>query len=105
MPRTLTSWGKGQSGNPAGRPIGARCKFSEQFYRDVYAEWEANGPAVLRRLAETDPATFVRVRAGLVGKIAEREPEPFEDMSDEELREALRSMLARLQDTEFGLHH
>ena len=70
----------------------------------MYAEWRANGVEVLRRLADTDPGAYVRLCAGLVGKIAEREPEPFEDISDEELREVLRAMLARLQETEFGQH-
>ena len=33
-------WMLGQSGNPAGRPIGARGRFSQQFIADLTNAWE-----------------------------------------------------------------
>ena len=33
----------GQSGNPAGRPIGARGRFSQQFIADLTNAWEQYG--------------------------------------------------------------
>jgi len=35
------------SGNPAGRPIGSRHRLAEQFIRDAYELWKAEGPAAL----------------------------------------------------------
>ncbi|WP_247645042.1 DUF5681 domain-containing protein [Brucella pituitosa] len=39
----------GQSGNPAGRPKGARNKLGESFLEDLLHSWEAQGPAVIQR--------------------------------------------------------
>ena len=56
----------GQSGNPLGRPKGARSKFSEAFIADLAALWETQGTAVLERVARDDPSTLLRVAAGLM---------------------------------------
>ena len=47
-------WPKGQSGNPAGRPVGARQRISEQLLADLASVWEEHGVSVLQRLAVTD---------------------------------------------------
>ena len=38
-------WLPGQSGNPAGRPVGSRQKLAEQYLRDLYEFWQEIGPA------------------------------------------------------------
>lgn len=58
----------GQSGNPAGRPKGAKNKFQEQFWRDLAKVWEESGAAALIKVLNEDTSTFVRVAAGLLPK-------------------------------------
>ncbi|ANY80632.1 hypothetical protein BB934_22355 [Microvirga ossetica] len=60
--------GRFLSGHPGpGRPIGLRNRFSKSFLADIMASWEKHGGTVLDRLAETDPATYVRVCASVAG--------------------------------------
>jgi hypothetical protein len=61
-------WKPGQSGNPDGRPVGARGKFSEQFYRDLAATWAELGESAMRQTAQLEPAKFVAICASLIPK-------------------------------------
>lgn len=63
-----TKWKPGQSGNPLGRPQGARSKFSEQACADALADWTANGAATLERVRATDPSTYLRVLFSIIPK-------------------------------------
>jgi hypothetical protein len=54
------------SGNPAGRPIGSRHRLAEQFIRDAYELWKAEGPAALVQMRKEDNSKFVQVMAGLI---------------------------------------
>lgn len=56
--KNLQMWRPGQSGNPAGRPKGAKHVFGERFWKDLSAEWERRGPQALKAL---DDVEFVRV--------------------------------------------
>jgi hypothetical protein len=56
----------GQSGNPHGRPRGARSKLSEDFLRDLHEAWKKHGRVALTACATTDPSAFVKVVAGLL---------------------------------------
>ena len=61
-----TAWKPGQSGNPAGRPIGARQKISEKLLADLAVVWETEGESVLRRLAIEDPGKLAQIAYGLL---------------------------------------
>ena len=61
-------WQPGQSGNPAGRPLGSRHKITEAIIQDISGAWQTHGPQVLDRLAVEDPATFAKLAVGLVPK-------------------------------------
>jgi hypothetical protein len=54
------------SGNPAGRPRGARGKLSEDFLADLHAAWNEHGTTALQRCALEEPAQFCRIVANLL---------------------------------------
>lgn len=59
---------KGQSGNPAGKPLGARNKLIESFVSDLQAKWRTDGASILDRLALTEPAKLVEAISRLAPK-------------------------------------
>jgi Family of unknown function (DUF5681) len=64
----MAPWKPGQSGNPAGRPLGSRNRFSEDFLRDFHEMWLALGRPALETMAMMNPAEFVRAAVALVPK-------------------------------------
>lgn len=61
-------WKPGQSGNPAGRPVGSRNRFSEKFLDDLGEAWTKHGVAALEKTAKDEPARFVYICSRLVPK-------------------------------------
>ena len=60
----------GQSGNPAGRPKGARSKLAEDFLSDAYEQWQQYGSMALETMAKDEPAKFCQMIANLLPKEA-----------------------------------
>ena len=58
----------GVSGNPAGRPVGARSQFSASFLRDLAASWAEVGSDVLTKVAKNDPSRYLAVCSTLIPK-------------------------------------
>ena len=58
----------GQSGNPAGRPKGARSKLAEAFVDALLADWKENGVEAIVAMREDKPADYVKVVASLLPK-------------------------------------
>jgi hypothetical protein len=75
----------GQSGNPNGRPKGARSRLSADFLSDLHATWSEHGATALRLCATTDPRRFCSIVAGLlprdirIDQIVTIEPSEFLD--------------------------
>ena len=59
-------WKPGQSGNPAGRPLGARARISEKLLADLVTVWETRGQAVLESLVTEDPGKLAQIAYGLL---------------------------------------
>ena len=86
----------GQSGNPAGRPKGARNKLAERFLEDLYADWKDHGQETLIKLRESRPAVYVRVVAMLIPRHAQLNIEGSSLVDFlEELNEQRRNQQAR----------
>ena len=61
-------WQPGESGNPNGRPIGARGRFSQRFVADLTDAWEKRGAAALEQTAKLYPDRFVGICSHLIPK-------------------------------------
>lgn len=84
-------------GNPGpGRPKGCRNKVGEAFLQDLYATWQRKGAAAIERLADEDPATFVRVTASILPKEMNINHNALADLTDDELA-AFDALLAEAQ--------
>jgi Family of unknown function (DUF5681) len=61
-------WKPGQSGNPQGRPLGARQSFSAGFLRDLAEVWAEHGKATMLHSAKLKPEVFFATCARLIPK-------------------------------------
>jgi hypothetical protein len=96
-------WKPGQSGNPAGRPPGARNRLSEAFLRDMMAAWEAHGAAAIETMVTERPHEFVKLVAGLLPRKFELKASEYDDFSDDELNAQLGAVLRGLAASGFDI--
>lgn len=82
-------------GNP-GRPKGARNKLGEAFLYDMLADWEKHGGKVIARVREEKPEAYLKTVASILPQQMNVKVEPFEEMTDEQLRRHAERLLAEL---------
>jgi len=75
----------GQSGNPAGRPRGARSKLTEAVIAKLLASFEAHGDDAIERVRVHQPAAYLAACVSLLPKQQEKIESPFADLTDDEL--------------------
>lgn len=71
----LVPFKPGQSGNPAGRPKGARSKLGEAFLKDMLADFEQHGKSVIEAVRAEKPDQYLKVVASILPKEIEPSPE------------------------------
>ena len=76
-------WKPGQSGNPNGRPKGARCKFSQDFVIAFAEDFAEHGKGVIERVRNEDPSTYLRTACTILPKVVEL---------DDDTKEAIQSL-------------
>ncbi len=86
----LKPWKPGQSGNPLGRPQGARSKFSETAVANLLEDWTKHGPAVLTKVRAQDPSTYLRVAFSIIPKDVQIALETRGPMDSDEMRKVRR---------------
>lgn len=86
----------GQSGNPAGRPIGTRNKLSADFLGALQGLWQDRGPEMLERVANEDPGLIIKAIVQLVPKEMTLKAESaLDSATEDELFEMLQDIRAR----------
>lgn len=84
----------GVSGNPSGRPKGARNKLTEVFLDAIARDFAAHGSDAIERVRQEDPVMYLRIVGSLVPRelVAQREQAPdfdYSQLTDEEIVELI----------------
>ena len=77
----------GNSGG--GRPKGSRNKLGEQFLEALAQDFTAHGQQAIVACREEKPTEYVKVVAGLLPRELLVRKDPVDEMSDEEIADAL----------------
>lgn len=85
----------GMSGNPGGKPTGARNRLTAKFVHALLADFEEHGKNAIEEAREKDPIGYVKVVASLLPKQVEQS-QPLEDLTDAELVAGIALLRARL---------
>ena len=86
--RSLANLKPFQPGNP-GRPKGSRNKLSEDFVAKLYEDFTQHGQGAIEECRAKSPETYVKVIAGLLPKEMHISASPLEDMSADDIADAL----------------
>ena len=65
----VTRFRPGQSGNPAGRPKGARHRLSECFIHALADDFAEHGADVIRQVRDSDPTAYLAIIARVLPKV------------------------------------
>jgi hypothetical protein len=85
----LKPFKKGKSGNPAGRPKGARNKLGEMLLADLCELHEQVGLQAIQKVIAERPQDYLKVVVRLLPKEVQVPASKLKTMSDDELDEAL----------------
>jgi Family of unknown function (DUF5681) len=64
--QAVTRFKPGQSGNPAGRPRGARNRLAGELLEALADDFSRHGITAIEKVRATDPTAYLRILAGLL---------------------------------------
>jgi hypothetical protein len=82
-------------GNP-GRPKGARNKLGEAFLEAMLADFTEHGVSVIQKVRLEKPDVYLKTVASILPQQVNVKVEPFEDMTDDQLRKHAERLLTEL---------
>ena len=83
---------QGVSGNPSGRPVGARNKLGEAFIAALHDDFAEHGVAAIQTVRREKPDQYLKVIASLLPKDVNLNVNNEIEMTDDELRQRIRSL-------------
>lgn len=87
----------GQSGNPKGRPIGARSKLGEAFLEALSADFEVHGVQAIAKVRDEKPDQYLKVIASILPKDFNVNINQMDGYTDDELIERIRALDATIR--------
>lgn len=87
----------GQSGNPKGRPKGARSKLGEAFLEAMHDDFNEHGVEAIQRVRAEKPDQYLKVIASILPKDMNVNVNQTEGLSDEQIIERIRALDATIR--------
>lgn len=81
-PNLNPAWEPGQSGNPAGRPKGARSKLGEEFLKAMLEDFAVHGKQAIIDMRDKDPTAYCKTVASILPKEIEAGEETLNVLAD-----------------------
>lgn len=84
----------GQSGNPSGRPKGARSKLGEAFLEALHEDFQVHGKTAITTVRESKPDAYLKTIAMILPKELKVKVDPLEDFTEAELDQYIKQLAA-----------
>jgi hypothetical protein len=81
----------GESGNPGGKPVGARNRLTAAFLNALAADFDEHGRKAISECRESNVAAYIKAIAALCPKEVEFKS-PLQELEDAELLTAVRAL-------------